>query len=219
MGPAAAQLELLLKSGEPLKHYKLAQVPYALAPSLINDRFRVSKKGNRCVLRFCLRMKRKCLYSNAELVKMDAHDGNDDEHMLLVSYCLSENQRWLLATATNGCGTMFESCMINLSEFTLRNTDQWKAPLPGVYERCSPFATLPPFNKTCTMQTFGEAKLCHQQSAQLTLAFCAWHTVVWLSSVASSDRSRGSTWTWRIAHVVADFAPITIDQIRQMDTR
>ena len=34
--------------------------------------------------------------------------------ILYVSYCLSEDQRWLLAVATDGSGELLETCTINI---------------------------------------------------------------------------------------------------------
>ena len=34
--------------------------------------------------------------------------------VLFCVYCLSEDQRWLLATCTNNCGTILETCTINI---------------------------------------------------------------------------------------------------------
>jgi mediator of RNA polymerase II transcription subunit 13 len=72
------------------------------------------------------------------------NDGTERDHVLLVSYCLSDNQRWLLATATNGRGTLIETCMINMSEFVVTETVNGvthrlnDADLPAnVHERCA----------------------------------------------------------------------------------
>jgi len=40
---------------------------------------------------------------------------DEDLDVLFVSYCLSHNQRYLLAAATDQCGELMETCCINIT--------------------------------------------------------------------------------------------------------
>ena len=38
----------------------------------------------------------------------------NDVNILYITYCLSHDQNWLVASATDHCGDMVESCCINI---------------------------------------------------------------------------------------------------------
>ena len=139
MGPSSDRLNLLRSKHVDAPHasrkyYRQACVTFALAPHATPVSIDLSVGGSAP----------STVKNATELLTsaptISPNDGTDRDHLLLVSYCLSDNQRWLLATATNGRGTLLETCMINMHDIVVvdhmnhRVNPDTEMP-PGVHER------------------------------------------------------------------------------------